>query len=111
LLNIQAAAYGSTVTSVHYSTNNKVPASRYNVSYNTSNASTVISYTLQDARRVNMNIYDLKGRQIASVVNETVPAGRHKAVWNTNRTSAGAYICKTDIDGLEGWSEKFVVGK
>jgi non-reducing end alpha-L-arabinofuranosidase len=111
LLNIQAAAYGTSVTTVHYSTNNKVPTSRYNVSYTTSNASTVISYTLQDARRVNMNIYDLKGRQIASIVNETVPAGRHEAVWNTNRNSAGAYICKADIDGIEGWSEKFVVGK
>jgi hypothetical protein len=111
LLNLQAAGYGvTTVTAIQNSTK-KVPASRYNVSYTTSNASTVISYTLQDARHVSMSIYDQKGRHIASVVNETVPAGQHKAVLNTNRLSAGAYICKADIDGLEGWSEKFVVGK
>jgi hypothetical protein len=83
----------------------------FKVHYNPSSGNAVISYTLQDARRVSMNIVDQRGRQIAAIVNGVIPAGRHEAVWNAKRVPAGVYIYRVSIDGLEGWTGKSVMGK
>ena len=60
--NIIAAGYGISVVSTRYSAGEASPASSYRVRYNLSKANAVISYTLQDARRVSINIYDQQGR-------------------------------------------------
>jgi non-reducing end alpha-L-arabinofuranosidase len=108
--NIVAAGYGRT-TSILYGARDAATASMFKVHYNPSTAKAVISYTLQDARRVSMSIVDQQGRQIAAIVNGTVSAGRHEAVWNAKRVPAGVYICRIAIDGMEGWTGKIIVGK
>jgi non-reducing end alpha-L-arabinofuranosidase len=111
--NIIAAGYGRTTTSMrHGATPNDVtPASGFKVCYNPSRSSAVISYTLQDARRVSMNIFDQRGRRIASVVDGVMPVGRNEAVWNAERVPAGVYVCRTAINGLEVWTGKIIIGK
>jgi hypothetical protein len=58
-----------------------------------------------------MNIFDRRGRLIASVADGIVPAGIHAAVWNTKNIPAGVYVCRIAIDGIENGTEKIVVGK
>jgi hypothetical protein len=108
--NIVAAGYGKT-TSILYEARGAIGASVFKVRYNPANANAVVSYALQDARRVSMYIVDQRGRQIAAIVNGVIPAGRHEAVWDANRIPAGVYICRVSIDGLEGWTGKIVIGK
>jgi hypothetical protein len=111
LKNVQDMRYGATDVATLFSANNVSPSSLYKVRYNPANAGAVISYTLHDARRVSMNIYDQQGRRIAAIVDGVISAGRHDAVWNANRVPAGVYVCRTTIDGLEGWTGRIVIGK
>jgi hypothetical protein len=116
LKNVLAAGYGSSTADPveigrQYGAHNVTQTSMFNVHYNPASAEAVISYTLQDARRVSMNIVDQQGRQIASVVSGIIPAGKHEAVWDAKRVPTGIYVCRTAIDGLERWSEKIIVSK
>jgi hypothetical protein len=71
----------------------------------------MIIYTMQDAGRVSMNVFNQQGRRIASIVNKIITAGRHEAVWNAKRVPAGVYACRASIDGIERWAGKIVVGR
>jgi len=61
------------------------------------NPSTVIKYDIPEDCQVSMNIYDLKGRFINSVVNGNQPAGKHEITWNGLnitgvRVASGIYL-------------------
>jgi alpha-L-fucosidase len=86
-------------------------ASMFNVNYNPSNGSAVIGYTLREARRVDMIVFDQRGRRVAEIASGVIPAGRHTAVWNACRASAGAYVCRATLDGRETWTGRIFIGK
>jgi hypothetical protein len=46
------------------------------------NPETTISYAVKDAAPVHLEIYNLKGQLIRTLVNEVQASGRYKAVWN-----------------------------
>jgi len=109
--NIIAAGYGRTKTSMRHGVHNVATESPFKVNFNTSSRNATISYTLQDARRVNMNIVDQRGRRIASIINGIVPAGRYAEVWDTKRIPAGVYVYRAAVDETTGWTGKIVVVK
>jgi hypothetical protein len=108
--NIVAAGYGK-ATAVMPAISEASPASPFKVRYNSSSANVVVSYVLQDSRRVSMNIFDQRGRQIAAIVNGVIPAGLHEAVWDARRSPAGVYLCRAAMDGKEEWTGKVVIEK
>ena len=111
LKNISAARYGANDVAIAPGANDASPASLYKVRYNPTAASAVISYTLQDARRVSMNVYDQQGRQTAAIVDGVIPAGLHKAVWDANSVPAGVYVCKVTVEGRNRWTNRIVIAK
>ena len=110
--NIVAAGYGQT-TAIKPDPNEMTPSQMclFKVRYNPSNANAVISYALQDAGRVIMNIFDINGRHIAAIVNGVIPVGLHEAIWDAKRVPTGIYIWKIAIDGRSGGSGRIVIGK
>ncbi|MBN1779622.1 aryl-sulfate sulfotransferase [bacterium] len=58
------------------------------------NHSTRIRYTIAEAGRVTLTIYDLLGREVDTLVDEIREPGTWSAVWNANTRSAGVYICR-----------------
>ena len=67
------------------------------------NPFTIISYDLANEANVHLNVYDLMGRMIKTIVNETQPAGRYMAMWNATDSfgipvSAGIYIYRMQAD-------------
>jgi len=56
------------------------------------NPSTAISFTLPEASRVTLNVYDVNGRQVASLVNGLMDAGSHKVTFNGSSLSSGVYL-------------------
>ena len=46
------------------------------------NELTVISYTLKVSGRVSLEIYDMQGQEVRTLVNENQPAGEHSVVWD-----------------------------
>jgi len=110
--NIVSAGYGSnTPSNISNPSGNVQRAFPVKVHFIQSNANTVISYALQHARRVSVDILDQRGRRIAAVTDGIVPAGRHEAVWDAKRVRAGVYVCRVEIDGRGEWAGKIVIGK
>jgi len=56
------------------------------------NARTVVNYVLHKTERVRIDVYDLLGRKIETLVNEEKQAGQHQAVWDASGYSSGMYF-------------------
>lgn len=55
---------------------------------------TTLQYTLGDESTVRLVIYDMYGRQIQEIVNETIPAGTHTMNYRTSDLKDGVYVCR-----------------
>jgi len=58
------------------------------------NASTRIGYSLAEAGNVNLKVYDISGRLVATLVEGYQDAGEHVATWNASDISSGVYFYK-----------------
>ncbi len=56
------------------------------------NASTIIQYSLLEASQVRIEIYDILGRKVETLVQGEQPAGYHKHVWDASDHSSGIYF-------------------
>jgi hypothetical protein len=56
------------------------------------NPSTTIKYDLPKQSRVKLVVYDILGREIATLVDEIQKAGSYQAVWNASRFASGVYF-------------------
>ncbi|MFO7660517.1 MAG: FlgD immunoglobulin-like domain containing protein, partial [Candidatus Cloacimonadaceae bacterium] len=60
---------------------------------------TTIEYQLKESSFVCIEIYNIKGQRISTLVNETKKSGYHRIIWNGTDAngsilSAGVYLCK-----------------
>lgn len=63
------------------------------------NPRTTLSFALEREQAVALDVYDLAGRRVAALLNGTLPAGRHEAVWDGHDQSgravcSGTYVCR-----------------
>jgi hypothetical protein len=58
------------------------------------NPSTVIAYQLPTANRVTLKVYDVIGREVATLVNEVKEAGHYSATFNASKLSSGVYFAR-----------------
>ncbi len=56
------------------------------------NAETRIDYTLPEALHVRLEVYDISGRLVKRLVNETQSTGRHSYLWQYPQGSTGFYL-------------------
>ena len=68
------------------------------------NPSTVISYDLLQASDVEMNIYDLSGRRVKTLVSGIQAAGAHRVIWDGRSdkgedAASGVYVYSLDAGG------------
>jgi len=66
----------------------------HNAYPNPFNPSTMISFDLIESDKVSLNIFDLTGRQVASLVNKVMIPGTHQISWNPTQISSGVYLVK-----------------
>ena len=57
------------------------------------NPETTIPFRLPEGGWVSVKVYDLLGRQVASLVEGILPAGEHTTAWNASRMPSGVYLC------------------
>ena len=73
---------------------------------NPCNPLTTISYELPESGRVRLNIYDVSGRLVRTLLAaEEIGAGRHEAIWNGRSDSgltvaSGVYFCRFEVGNL-----------
>lgn len=60
------------------------------------NSSTVIEYDLSKPAYVTLDIFDLLGRKIETLINVRQNAGRHSAIWNGKDYSSGIYFYRIE---------------
>lgn len=58
------------------------------------NPSTVIRYHLPADARVTLKVYDILGREIATLVEGLMPAGSHSVTWNASSYGSGVYFAR-----------------
>ncbi len=68
------------------------------------NSRTVISYSISKPASVELNVYDVLGTKVRTLVNECQDAGNHEVPFDPKNLSAGVYFYKLSVDG--GSSEK-----
>jgi hypothetical protein len=56
------------------------------------NASTLIEYGLPESGPVKVEIFDILGRKIQTLVNETQAAGYHQVIWDGKDMPSGTYF-------------------
>lgn len=58
------------------------------------NSSTVIRYSLPEAGRVNLEVYNLLGQKVATLVDDDQQAGYYFHTWNMTDLPSGIYFCR-----------------
>ena len=58
------------------------------------NPTTTLSFAIPVASEVSLSIYNLKGREVASLIDGIMDAGYHSVVWNADNHSSGVYFVK-----------------
>ena len=65
------------------------------------NPTTNIRFTLQEAARVTLKVYNVTGQEVATLVNgETLPAGTHTFQFNAGNLPNGVYYYRIDAGGF-----------
>lgn len=49
---------------------------------------------------VRIVVYDMVGREVAVLVNEEQPAGRHQILWNAQNIASGMYVYRMQAGGF-----------
>lgn len=58
------------------------------------NPSTDIRFEISESRLVTLKVYDLLGRELATLVNQWKPAGRYLVNWDATGLPTGVYFCR-----------------
>jgi hypothetical protein len=61
------------------------------------NPTTTIRFSLPQRSYVTLKVFDVLGREIATLVNEELNAGEHSVVYETKGLSSGLYICRLQM--------------
>lgn len=64
------------------------------------NPSTTIVFELAQAGDVSLNIYNILGQHVATVLDQNMNIGQHKAFWDAEQLSAGIYFYKIKVNGF-----------
>ncbi|MGE5400832.1 MAG: T9SS type A sorting domain-containing protein [Ignavibacteriales bacterium] len=60
------------------------------------NPSTTIEYSISESGPVTLRIYDVLGKEITTLVNEVMPAGKHSVVFNSSTLPSGVYMYRIE---------------
>jgi hypothetical protein len=75
------------------------------------NPSTAISFSLPSKSFVLLKVFDVMGREVATLVNEELAAGNHYRQWDASNVSSGVYFYRLSARTTSGQSGSFVETK
>lgn len=76
---------------------------------NPTNGPMRITYGVEEAGRVSLTLFDLAGREAATLVDEASIAGYHEVVWNTDSFPSGLYLIRLETVGRNSTRKVAVV--
>lgn len=63
------------------------------------NLSTTIEFELVEAAEVTLEVYNLAGEKVSTLVDEQLPAGSNSVTWDADGVASGVYYCKLTASG------------
>jgi hypothetical protein len=66
------------------------------------NPTTTIQYSLKSPSSVRLDVFDVLGRKVATLVNEQKPAGMYTVRWDASHASSGLYFSTINVVGENG---------
>jgi len=75
------------------------------------NPSTAVSFSLPSKSYVLLKVFDMMGREVATLVDEELAAGNHSRQWNASNISSGVYFYRLSVRTPSGQSGSFVETK
>jgi hypothetical protein len=72
---------------------------------------TTIRYRVSEKRHLDLSIFDLTGRKVTTIVNQTVQQGTYEAVWTADDVSSGTYVASLSSNGRILQTMKVIVSK
>jgi len=68
-----------------------------------------IRLQLDERRRISLEVYNFSGRRVASIIDQTLPAGKQQFTFDAGRLASGAYVLVLRAgDGV--MTQRFIVG-
>ncbi len=64
------------------------------------NPTTNINYTINEAGPVTLKVYDITGREVATLVNSKMTAGSHKVSFDASNLASGVYLYMLQANGI-----------
>jgi cyclophilin family peptidyl-prolyl cis-trans isomerase len=102
----------TTGSSTSVNANNKLFAYKLEQSYpNPFNPSTKIKYSIQELSFVKLNVYDVLGNEVTSLVNEQKTAGDYEVGWDASGLPSGIYFYRLKVYPANGGSGTFTETK
>jgi hypothetical protein len=65
------------------------------------NSSTVLSYQTPHTGQVEVAVYNLLGRQVATLASGNHPAGQYRVTWDAVASPSGIYFCRLSAPGVQ----------
>ena len=56
------------------------------------NPKTLIKFSLPSHSSVEINVFDIRGKKITTLLNDEINAGDHNIIWNAKEQSSGVYF-------------------
>jgi hypothetical protein len=94
-------AYGGGVGQIDIDDNEPELPEQYSLSQNYPNpfnSNTIISFHLPEPSNVKIEIFDILGRKIQTLLNEYTPTGHHQVQWSSGGLSSGIYFYNIKTD-------------
>jgi len=68
----------------------------------------LVQFNMARPGHVLLEVFDLTGKKVSTVLNQVMPTGHYRAEMNTVDLSAGVYVCRMLVDGQLVQSLRFV---
>jgi hypothetical protein len=91
---------GASMAASIFALNNSYP--------NPFNPSTQLSFSLGVPGFTSLKIFDISGREVATLLNEQTPAGNYTIAWNASHCASGIYFCRL-VSGKHQAIQKIVL--
>jgi len=69
------------------------------------NPQTTIEFEMSTAGNMKIDIYNLKGQKVETLINEQLSSGKHSVIWDAQNQPSGIYFYKAEKDGIVNTSK------
>ncbi len=91
----QSMAFGLIIWKVAGESPTEIPTEYSIINYpNPFNPTTIINYQLPENGFVTIKVFDMLGKEVATLVNENKPAGKFEVEFDASKLSSGTYVYK-----------------